>query len=164
MSEWFEIGLYVVAPITLWLCLLFLQVRERREAGAVLLDGGTQPASYAYWIGAVISLVVLFLLTRSESSGSDLWFFSSFSVVAIWIFLALGRFQIRENGIWRYGDLLKWGKIESWERHGRLLKLRIRSRIPVARDVELPVPEAMGEEIDELLAKHARRPATIKLP
>ncbi|HVC92842.1 MAG TPA: hypothetical protein VND64_04080 [Pirellulales bacterium] len=76
-----------------------------------------------------------------------------------WLIMATGRLQIRENGIWQYWSLLKWGKIGSfhWASDSTLL---MRAKGPLSWfQGALPVPPEHKQAVEEFLAKRCQQRA-----
>lgn len=85
-------------------------------------------------------------------SGGDI---RQLALAAFLIYTAFSRLQIRENGIWEHGSLLRWHKIVSygWADDGTLA-LRAKSFLMVLPR-NLLIPLEYEETVTTLLAKHA---------
>ncbi len=69
--------------------------------------------------------------------------------------MAFSRLQIRENGIWEYGSLLRWHRIVSyrWADDGTLV-LRAKGYLTMPRGA-LPVPPQHKEAVNAFLLERA---------
>ncbi len=75
------------------------------------------------------------LISLDQSNGGPLGIKFFFSSALFYAIAGLSRVQIRENGIWQGGSLMKWGKILAFEWNGRTegaVKVQLRSRFPFA--------------------------------
>jgi hypothetical protein len=127
--------------------------------GRVLLDCGPHPARWVFLIQGALYLVVGVGGTVVASSFSN-----SLAIVApvfgisygiLLLIVASGRFQIREGGLWRYCDLLRWDKIEScqWSADSTLM-LQANTPFPFLGRGALPVAPEDKQAINELMQKH----------
>jgi hypothetical protein len=75
------------------------------------------------------------------------------SFVPYWLIMAGGRLQVRENGIWQYWALLRWGRIRSyrWAKDSTLVVMP-KGTLALFRAV-LPVPPEHRQAVEEFLAK-----------
>lgn len=129
---------------------------SRRLGGQVLLDCGSHPCRYLFLLVAASSLIqeVLGISSSAEVSlTSDVVL--RFLFALFWLFLAFGRLQIRENGIWQYWGLLRWHKITSyrWTDDGTLV-LSAKGFMAMPRGA-LPVPTEHEEAVNAFLLEHA---------
>lgn len=133
-------------------------------SGPLLLDCGSIPNRKLFLANAAIFLFLSLLDSFSFSLfGEDFFNFddrynaSGYIFSAFWVFMALGRLQFRENGIWHYYTLLKWRKIISYHWEGDTdftLLLETKTLIPFHRKGALPVAAEHKVAIDELLKKY----------
>jgi hypothetical protein len=128
----------------------------RATAGPVLLDCGPHPIRWLFLVQAVILPFMGgmgWYSGKSAAAGfavSGPVFFASFAAFSL--VLATGRLQIRENGIWQYWSLLRWGRIDSceWAEDSTLL-VKARGFLALPQGA-LPVPPEHRQAVAELLA------------
>jgi hypothetical protein len=136
-----------------WFLAAWLYGRQTR--GHRLLDCGPHPSKKSYLVAAVIFPIV-FLIHGSTVGSSAKVFEIAFSVlVALYcLFMAGGRLQVRENGVWMYWSLLRWGKIDSyhWADDGTWL-VKVRGLFSFRRGA-LPVLPEYKDAFDQLLQTH----------
>jgi hypothetical protein len=128
----------------------------KQTGGQTLLDCGPHPSRKGFLLFAVISLVGgLTLVSGTTVLGITGPVLSGLSMGVFWLIMAGGRLQVRENGVWQYWGLLRWGKIESyhWADDCTLL-VRVSSPISLWRRGALPVPPEYKDAFDQLLQKH----------
>lgn len=131
-----------------------------RVSGAVLLDCGPHPEKRMFLTGGVPGLiggVVVFVFMLGDPF--DLFRFGMamfiFTLSIYLVMLAYGRLQIRENGLWQYWGLLRWGKIASYRWEGETdatLMVQAKSTKPalLGRGA-LPVSVDQKEVVDRLM-------------
>jgi len=149
-----------------WLAFLISWLHGRSVAGDVLLDCGPHPTRYLFLMQAILflflgltgGLVASWPVSRVFVIGGTVF---GITFAVYWLIMATGRLQIRENGIWQYWSLLKWGKIGSfhWASDSTLL---MRAKGPLSWfQGALPVPPEHKQAVDEFLAKRSpqRAPA-----
>ena len=133
-------------------------------SGAVLLDCGPHPARELFLALAVMHLfmgVNGWYSGKSAASGfgvSGPVFLVLFA--AFWLVMATGRLQIRQNGIWQYWSLLRWGKIGSWQWAEDSTLLVNTRGFSILSKGALPVPPERRQAVTELLAGHGSIPPT----
>ena len=95
--------------------------RGRAKAGTVLLDAGGYPQRWLLLLCIVwfslSALLDLFYFQPPYSRGDFIGSFSPFIkllFVTVFAFLAFGRLQICENGIWGYSRLIRWEHISAY--------------------------------------------------
>jgi hypothetical protein len=152
---------FLVSWIVIFIAFLAIAVRGRFVRGQLLLDCGPHPTWWLFLLNAGLFFVL--------ASGGNLYFFrlsdtwntiSSYvfggSFVCYWLFMAAGRLQFYQRGIWQYWSLLPWEKIgsASWGPGSTLL---ITSTSRWKGRGALPVPPENGEAVDLLLKKHLPR-------
>lgn len=123
----------------------------RRVGGRVLLDCGSDSLRK---LGLLVAAFLLFngLSGVVSFSGGDI---RQLALAAFLICAAFSRLQIRENGIWENGSLLRWHKIVSygWADDGTLV-LRTKSFLMVLpRNLSIPLEQ--GDAVTALLTEHA---------
>lgn len=130
----------------------------KANSGPVLLDCGPAAFRTLILIGAASSVFVGVLGIGNPGGlflfpGSFFWFTNAI----VQFVLGLGRVQVRENGIWQNGYLLKWGKIQSYEWSGEAqgaLKVQTRSKFPFAGRGVLLIPDEHKEACCRELEAH----------
>jgi hypothetical protein len=158
----FYIAAAVVCAFAL-LAFLASWVYGRATAGAVLLDCGPHPTHWLFLVNAVILPLMGgmgWYSGKSAATGlgaSGPVFLVSYA--AFWLVAAAGRLQIRENGIWQYWSLLRWGRIDSygWAEDSTLL-VKASGFLALSRGA-LPVPPECRQAVAELLARHCSVPS-----
>jgi hypothetical protein len=138
---WWALLLYIVA---FWFC-------GRLTAGRLLLDCG--PSSARPFALLVAAFYIFGALWNLFTTGDAILWDLSFGV--FFLLMAFGRLQIRENGIWEYLTLLRWGKVVSyaWPNDATLV-LHTKGLLGPSQTL-VPVPLEKQPEIDALLAQHA---------
>lgn len=128
----------------------------RKRAGAVLLDCGPSPSRRLFLLNGGLFLIL--------GVASGLAFPGRYGMLvavvglmgsAFYFFMAFGRLQVRENGIWVFVNLMDWHKIRSyfWQDGGDLTTLMIqaRTRYPVLGRSALQVSMGHKDTLDEYL-------------
>jgi hypothetical protein len=125
----------------------------RQASGQTLLDCGPHPCKKLCLFEAVLFLILGLAGGLKVFGVAGPVFGVSFSVY--WLFMAGGRLQVRENGVWTYAGLLRWDKIKSyhWAEDCTLL-IRARSPFSFLFRGALPVPPEYKDAFNELLQKH----------
>jgi hypothetical protein len=150
-------GLVFVVFLGTWL-------HGRTTAGQVLLDCGPHPTRWLFLTNAILFLVMGVLGGFSAASVSKVFGIAGpvfgVSFAAYWLVMTTGRLQVRENGIWAYWGLLRWGKIGSYRwADDSTLVLRSKGMLSLMQGA-LPVPPEHRQGVDDLLAKHRTAQAT----
>ena len=130
----------------------------RATTGPVLLDCGPHPTR---WLFLAMAVIHMFMALNGWYSGksSATGFGASGPVflalfATFWLVMATGRLQIRENGIWQYWSLLRWGGIDSYEwAEDATLLLKAKGVLALLQGA-LPVPPEHRQAVADLLAKH----------
>ena len=128
---------------------------SRLGAGPLLLDTGAVYPGRGWFIAGVLGyLIVLSLdfdfgnLLRSLTSQAN-----TLLLVIYFAVLALGRLQVREQGIWLYTVLLPWNKIESYTLSDRVFYFQVNGLWLWMRKTYV-VPEAHVEAFETYLLEH----------
>ncbi len=127
----------------------------KRVGGRVLLDCGFTPTRNLFLLVAAFYLFSWlwgFTTPGKEPIGEDI---QELLFAVFFLFMAFVRLQIRENGIWEYGGLLRWHKLVSyrWADDGTLITCR-KGLLTTLR-VDLPVPPEQREAVKALLLERA---------
>jgi hypothetical protein len=137
---------------------LVLYFRGKAKAGVLLLDCGPYPKRGVTYLVAV-GLFIYFGLTSvqkfvggSKRQGAVALLFA-LSGVALG-FIASGRLQFREHGIWGYVALIEWKRLKSYRWDGNVLVVAWRTPFRIARGVLL-VPVELQPRADDLLKQYA---------
>ena len=140
----------------------------RQAGGRVLLDCGPTPSRKLFLVNAGLALILGLKYGLDGGSAAKMFgpaalvlFGVSYSVYSL--IMAGGRLQVRENGLWQYCGLLRWGKVKSyhWADDGTLL-LQSRGPSSFLRGA-FPVPPEHKDVFDQLLRKHcAAHPSATK--
>ncbi len=139
---------YIVWVAAFWLY-------NRRVSGAVLLDCGPHKGKAIFLLFATFLFFRELLSVISASGAFSVETVQELLFAAFFLYLALGRLQIRENGIWEHGSLLRWHRIISyrWTDHGTLM-LHTKGRLLLLPG-DLLVPLEHEEAVTALLIERA---------
>ncbi len=128
----------------------------RSGSGKLVLDCGPSPGrAISFFAAAMFTMSGLINLAQSNDGpiGYKFWF----SGALLYVILGLSRVQIRENGIWQGGSLMKWGKILAFEWNGRTegaVKVQLRSRFPFTGRGVLLIPDEHKDACRRELETH----------
>lgn len=134
----------------------------KKQSGSLLLDCGPHPTRKLFIIVAAIFLLlgvygsVDFFANDFHSHLVEVSL-SFFLFSGYFLMLAVGRLQIREQGIWQYWSLLKWRKIENYHWEGETdsaLMLQVKTKFPFLARGALPVAAEHKDAIGELIKKN----------
>jgi hypothetical protein len=158
-----------LAFAALW-CLIFpvflgTWLYGRNSGGRLLLDCGPHPTRVLFLVNAGLWLILGPTVGLSAPSESKVFLIGGpvfgVSFAAYGLILATGRLQVRENGIWQYWSLVRWGKIGSyrWADDSTLL---VKAKGPLSSLLQgaLPVPPEHKGAVDEFLSKYCTVQAT----
>lgn len=146
-------GLFWITVLTNF---LISWIWGRSVSGRPVLDCGPSPGrATAFFAAAMFVVSGFFYLEHSDGAllGYKFWF----SGALVYVMMGLSRVQIRENGIWQGGSLMKWGKILAFEWNGQdqgALKVQLRSRFPFAGRGVLLIPDEHKEACCRALEAH----------
>lgn len=138
----------------LFLAFVVFLYSKNRYSGAVLVDCGPNPQRLVF---------IFFAAGLSVSYISDFFrssiFVAEFSpkplLVAGILYLAFGRLQFRQNGLWSYGLFALWRNIASHEWiDATTLKVEVRGLFYLAPSWLLRIPPSQKQAVSELLAEH----------
>jgi hypothetical protein len=126
LIAWYQVGLLIASIVVSYafstigfILVLIRYLRDKRIAGAILLDCGRMKTSGLVFLLLAILPLSIVLMTCVDFNTTP-WYYWVLGVtlcmpLAIYFTsIALGRFQVRANGIWHYIGLLPWHEIESW--------------------------------------------------
>jgi hypothetical protein len=150
--------------------LLFLGVclRHFNAGGRVLLDCGRLPTNVFHMISSAFIVAIGtcggFIMAFGTNDGFAASLLPNSYVVAglvigalsgfLFLTMALGRLQIREDGLWQYWFLLRWEQIEScWLSGDSTLVVQAKTRFPFLGRGALPVPPEQKDALSEILKK-----------
>jgi hypothetical protein len=154
---------FVLASSLYWVLAFLLFVgywlKGLDSGGGVLVDCGPHPTGklfLLYGIGCTVGGLLAgigagFLPKPFDILGPALGI--TFGIY--WLIMSTGRLEFREEGIWQYWGLLRWGKIEAcrWSGDYTLL-LQAKTRFPLLGKGALPVPPEKKDAIAGVLQKH----------
>ena len=140
----------------------------RSVAGRILLDCGPHPTWWLFLLNAGL-FGLMGVLNGMEAIGKWAegpevtwqtvlfglgWPVIMITFVPYWLIMAGGRLQVRENGLWGYWGLLRWGRIRSyrWANDSTLL-IRAKGFFAWFRGA-LPVPPEQRRAVEEWLTKY----------
>jgi len=134
----------------------------KQKAGQTLLDIAPIPNGWLFFVIGIVAVILGF-----SGYADFIWKDTKYSwlisvVVGLFsgiyaLFMSFSRIQVHENGILVYVDLIKWGKIESYEwidDNGKSysLKLRYKGKMPIfLRSGALPVPTEKKVQLASIL-------------
>ena len=137
--------------------------RGYAAAGPVLLDCGPHPTRGLFRFNAALGVVLglASIVNSRGAAGSQIFSGAIFwlTMGAFFLALSLDRLQLRHNGVWQYGGLLRWEKIESfhWKEQSTLVvKTTHTSWMPWIREGALSVPPHLKEEFDRIWRQHVQ--------
>jgi hypothetical protein len=134
-------------------------VRARAQRGAVVLDCGSHPVRWLFFLCAAMAVLSVAFSLFAGTSERSVWALGGpvFMILTIPFYLALatGRLQVTELGLWGYWALLPWHKIHSvrWA-DGSTLMIQANTRFHLLGRSALPVPREHRDAIAKLLAQH----------
>lgn len=146
-------GLFWITVLTNF---LISWIWGRSVSGKLVLDCGPSPSRATAFFAAamfVVSGLIYFEQPNGAPPGYKFWF----SFALFYLIMGLSRVQIRENGIWQGGSLMKWGKILAFEWNGQTqgaVKVQLRSRFPFAGRGVLLIPDEHKEACCRELEAH----------
>jgi hypothetical protein len=123
----------------------------RKAAGRVLLNCGAHPT---WWLFLAIGLLMAINgISRGSGAGSSFKVLETVASSVTFLFFAMGRLQVRENGIWGYWGLLRWSKIKSyhWAVDSTLFINGKGFASLLGLRAALPVPPKQKQAVDDLL-------------
>jgi hypothetical protein len=134
---------------------MFKWLQGKLMAGPVLLDCGAHPMAWLFVFNVVIFLAIAIPggpMSNSRSGLMSGWFFGPMAF--FFLTMAIGRLQVRTNGIWSYFGLLRWDKIASYEwSQDTVLSFKVRGIWRWFRGA-VAVPPEHREAFDRLLTEH----------
>ncbi len=128
----------------------------RSVYGRLVLDCGPSPGRAISFFAAAM-FTMSGLINLAQSNGGPIGYKFWFSGALLYVMLGLNRVQIRENGIWQGGSLMKWGKILAFEWNGQAqgaIKVQLRSRFPFTGRGVLLIPDEHKEACCRELEAH----------
>src|SRR6266498_1842170 len=147
-------------------------IQSSQRSGKVLLDIRPIPNRFAYVALAIIFILIGFISDFFYFAGAPYARYASIvlgsSFAICFLIMARSRLQVREKGIWVYGRLQAWEKIESFDFHRdentHILKLVYKNRLPALfRTSALAIPSKKKGRVDSLLESHVpNKPLTEK--
>jgi hypothetical protein len=138
-------------------------IQSSRRSGKVLLDIRSIPNRFAYIALAIIFMLLGFISDFFYFVGTPYARYASIALGAsfaiAFLVMARSRLQVREKGIWAYGRLQPWEKIESFDFHRdeniHILTLVYKNRMPVLlRTSALAIPSKTKGRLVSLLESH----------
>jgi uncharacterized membrane protein YobD (UPF0266 family) len=142
---------------------IFVHRIRRIKAGSLLLDMGLGRLGVCNLILVVILVVCIFYSQIMEVIDGNFGL-EKISAALAWLslgvyalFVGSGRIQIREHGVFYFRQLIRWETITGyrWEEGRRsVLSLKLDRRLPLFREVHLPVPARHRDSVDELLSQN----------
>jgi hypothetical protein len=138
-------------------------ISSSQRSGTILLDIRSIPNRFAYAALAVIFLVLGFISDFFYFVGTPYARYASLvlgiSLAFVFLLMASSKLQVRENGLWVYGHLKPWGKIECFDfrrdENRHILKLVYKNRMPtLLRTSTLTIPSKKKGRLLSLLESH----------
>lgn len=157
-SSDFICNLYAfVALMTLsFVAMLVDGIRARLQRGELLQDFGGNPGKWAFYLNAVIFLILGTVQLIDTPVFGKAGFVFQFVMVSFFVFMGSTRLTIYEHGIWAYTSLIRWEKIKTYSwKNGNTFVFETSRRFPALARGAIPIPVHRLEEFKELLAQHA---------
>jgi Domain of unknown function (DUF5673) len=153
------VGLMFLVLLILWVVVYFwFFAHALALRGRLVLDCGRHPMWWLFLLNAALFLMMSWPMAPASRWPGSLghgWPVFCIVVSACCLVLAMGRLQVRENGLWEYSELLRWDELESYHwADDAMLILRVRAPLNL-RQIALPVPPEHQAEVKAILAKHA---------
>jgi hypothetical protein len=156
---------FAIIWVAIFIWFIFAWLSREQRSGKMLLDLISFPNRTLFLLSG--ALVLVFGAIGGFSYGRESMGYSrlvstviGLSAGVCLILMGLGRIQIRENGILAYVDLIKWGKIESFEwvydnQKLYTLKLKYRGRLPsILRGGAISVPADKKDRLDTFFKQY----------
>ncbi len=138
----------------LFLSFMVLLHSKNRNSGAVLIDCGPNPRRLIFLFFAA-GLGVSYAYDVSKFSTVAAGFSPELLLSVCIFYLALGRLQFKQNGLWRYGLFAPWRNVVSYEWVDvTTLKVEVRGLIHSFPSVSLQIPSSQKQIVSDLLAEH----------
>lgn len=156
------IFLCAVGSTASFVAYLLLSVRGRLRAGSVLLDCGPSPMRWVFWLCGTMFLTygtakILGINTDGDEP-LEFWIHIWFVIFSSFYFLmAVERLQLRDEGIWQFGSLLRWDRFESYEWAGEsrcTLTYHYNSWLPIFGKGAVAFRDEHVQAVDDLLKRH----------
>jgi len=162
-----------IAVSILWAIVLLIMTVHRiqswQNSGSVLLDIRSIPNRLAYIALALVFMVMGLVSDFGHFLGAPYARYGSIllcgSLAIYFLVMAASRLQIREKGLWVYGHLRAWAKIEAFDflhdNDTTVLKLKYKDRIPALfLTSTLAIPSTKKQRLDSLLNHYVPRKAS----
>jgi len=140
---------------------LLASARALRKAGAVLLDCGPYPQRLFHLLTGIGMLLFMGvgglnrLLAGEHLTGLAGMMLGGSTFLGTVLFL-FGRLQLREGGVWSYGMLMPWEKVESFYWNENMLIVRRRPTFLFSKFAAFPVPGELKGRAEEIMRSHAQ--------
>lgn len=146
---------FVALMILSFVTMLVGGIRARYQRGEFLQDFGGNPGKWAFYLNAVIFLILGTVQLIDTPAFGKAGFVFQFVMVSFFLFMGFTRLLIYENGIWAYTSLIRWEKIKtySWQ-NGNTFMFETSRRFPTLARGAIPIPMHRLEEFKELLEQH----------
>ncbi len=152
---------YVYSTIG-FILLLIRSLRDKRAAGAILMDCGRMKTSgFAFVL--VLALPLSIVIMTCVDFNTTPWYYLFMGAILCmplafyFLSIAIGHLQVCTNGIWHYIGFFSWHEIESWgwtgDSEATLLIIK-NGRWPFSRRVELNIPTEMKDQVEEYLRQN----------
>ncbi len=159
------IALCAILSFTCAIAALLFSFPRRVAAGKVLVDCGPPPLHWIFWMNGSMSLATgIFAAIKYFMAGHEsleIVFAAFFVLFSFFFFLmGMGRLQICENGMWLFGALLRWDRLESYAwtgDRGCTLTYRYKSWLSILGKGAVAFRDEHVQTVDDLLKRHVTR-------
>jgi len=152
---------FLIIWIILFLICMYNWLYRILTSKKVLLDCGPAPTRILFIFNGIIFTIGGFTFGDSLSEHNSMLNLGckimGLSFMLYWISMAMGRLQIRENGIWCFWQLTKWSKIKSYRWVGEknaTLMIQTKNKFKFLGKGAIPVPITHKTDVDNFLKQY----------
>ncbi len=145
----------IVVTVIVWIAIGY-GLWCKRQAGSVLLSLGWSSRHKMFLVlGVLVILALIPFVWDLLRAGAELkevsYVLTGLSVGVYWLFSGWSGVEFREAGIFSFGQLVKWERIESYEWGEKAVTVTPRWWF---KTVNIPVPPLHKDAVSDLLARH----------